>query len=407
MVPGALGEWPVVTSLHLDAQLESILSEDLAAARTREQAAFDKAAGSFAQSLVLYGAGKLGRKVLRGLRENGLDALAFADANASLFGKNIDGVPVLSPEAATQKYGAKAAFVVSVWHPDPQSGVRNIGDGLAAMGARFVTSFAQLFWKYAKTFLPHYFWDLPSNLLAHQAEIRQAYQLFREETSKAQFVSDLELRTHGRFRERVPCMGSQYFPSDLFRVSPQGCFVDCGAYDGDTIREIVSESNGRVPRIVAFEADPANFSRLRDYVAIQPELYERVTLHRAAVARERGTLRFAATAGSDAAVSDGGETVVDCVRLDDVLGAETPTMIKMDIEGSELDALEGAVRLISSHEPLLAVCVYHRPDHLWKIPLWLKNAEPSARLHLRSYSVDGFDSVCYAVPAARALQTEN
>jgi hypothetical protein len=79
-------------------------------------------------------------------------------------------------------------------------------------------------------------------------------------------------------------------------------------------------------------------------------------------------------------------------------------MIKMDIEGSELDALEGAARAISSHAPLLAICLYHCPEHLWALPLWMKRAEPESRLYFRSHALDGFDSVCYAVPRHRAVK---
>jgi FkbM family methyltransferase len=383
-----------------DQQLDSIFSENVEHARKREQAAFDESAGARA-SLVLYGAGNLGRTLLRGLRKNNVDAVAFADANPTLAGQKVEGLPVLLPEDAVRKYGASAAFVVCVWHPDLHSGVQNIMDRLGALGAVHVLPFIYLFWKHADSFLPHYFWDLPSKYLAQQASIRRAYEGFDEEVSRKQFVADLELRTHGFFGHASPRIDKQYFPNDLYRLSPDECFVDCGAYDGDTIKEFAAESKGRFRRIIAFEADPDNFARLSDYVATQPDLRERVIIHQAAVMRTSGTLRFAATAGANAAVSESGATVVNCVGLDEVLPDEAPSMIKMDIEGSELDALNGASRLIASHKPRLAICLYHRPEHLWEIPAWLKNAEPDARLYLRSHALDGFDSVCYAVPPSR------
>jgi FkbM family methyltransferase len=394
-----------MSDLRCDQQLESIFSESYDQARKREQSVFDEAAGGCVGSIVLYGAGNLGRRVLRGLRKNGLDVLAFADASRALHGQKIEAVPVFSPEDAVRKYGRTAAFVVCVWHPDQRSGVQNIADQLTAMGATRTLPFVYLFWKYGDAFLPCYFWDLPSKYLAQEDAIRTAYEAFGEPASKAQFVADLELRISGVFGGRPsPCIGPQYFPNDLFRISPNEYFVDCGGYDGDTIRALVEESKGRFSRIIAFEADPENFSRLGHYLSIHPEFCEQVAIHQTAVSRAGGSLRFAATAGANAAVSSGGETVVNCVALDEILGDESPTMIKMDIEGSELDALEGAVRIIASHKPLLAICVYHRPEHLWEIPLWMKRAEPEAGLYLRSHAVDGFDSVCYAVPPTRSVE---
>src|ERR1019366_3581797 len=228
----------IMSGLRCDEQLDSIFSESVEQARRREQSAFDEIAGACGESLILYGAGNLGRRVLRGLRKNGLDAVAFADANPALRGQTIDGIPVFSPEDAARRYGGSGAFVVCVWHPDLRCGVQEIMDRLAAMGASRVLPFVYLFWKYADSFLPHYFWDLPSKYLAHEAAIRQAYESFDEEASRVPFVADLELRMRGFFGERPsPRTDKQYFPNELFRLSPDECFVDCGAYDGDTIKE--------------------------------------------------------------------------------------------------------------------------------------------------------------------------
>jgi len=61
-------------------------------------------------------------------------------------------------------------------------------------------------------------------------------------------------------------------------------------------------------------------------------------------------------------------TIIQCVALDDTLIGWHPTYIKMDIEGAEYDALLGAERLIRSYKPVLAICVYHRPQDIWEIP---------------------------------------
>jgi len=51
---------------------------------------------------------------------------------------------------------------------------------------------------------------------------------------------------------------------------------------------------------------------------------------------------------------------------------------------------------------VLAVCTYHTQDHLWRIPLTVKQLAPEARFALRPHCVDGFDVVCYAIPPGRA-----
>jgi hypothetical protein len=75
-----------------------------------------------------------------------------------------------------------------------------------------------------------------------------------------------------------------------------------------------------------------------------------------------------------------------------------PTFIKMDIEGSEIDALNGAAGIIRRDKPKLAVCVYHKPSDLWKIPLLVHNLQPKYQFYLRHYSNHLSDTVLYAMP---------
>ena len=72
----------------------------------------------------------------------------------------------------------------------------------------------------------------------------------------------------------------------------------------------------------------------------------------------------------------------------------------MDIEGAEVEALQGSRRAIAEAGAALAVCVYHRPDHLWRIPLLLSHADEtrSYEYYLRVHGFNGFDAVLYALP---------
>ena len=90
--------------------------------------------------------------------------------------------------------------------------------------------------------------------------------------------------------------------------------------------------------------------------------------------------------------------VVNCVALDTALSGAQPTYIKMDIEGAELDALNGARGIIKQYAPVLAICTYHLQDHLWKIPLLIESMNPGYNFFLHPHLVEGWDLVCYAIP---------
>jgi hypothetical protein len=94
---------------------------------------------------------------------------------------------------------------------------------------------------------------------------------------------------------------------------------------------------------------------------------------------------------------------VQCYPLDDLSIAQPVTLIKMDIEGAEYAALLGARNVIARDKPLLAICVYHTQEDIWRIPLLIRSMLPEHRLFLRAYEGDGFQTVVYAVPADRVL----
>ncbi|HJT87183.1 MAG TPA: FkbM family methyltransferase [Bryobacteraceae bacterium] len=392
----------MMASANLEEHLDRLLGEDIAAAQQRERTSFDQAAHPYGGRIVLYGAGGLGQRTLAGLRSNGVEPLAFADRDPESWDGTVRGLPVFSPERAADRFGANSVFVITVWNPAVPGGIDAIRKELAQRGCRRVVPFVWLFWKYAESFLPYYLWDLPSRALETGEAVRQTFTLFGRR-SRAEFLRNLELRLTGNFAcLSRPAADPQYFPERLFRPAPDDCFVDCGAYDGDTLRGWAQWAGGCFRRAVAFEADPRNFSALEDAIAADERLRGRTDALQAAVGPRRSKVRFAASGLGSASVSESGDVEVGCVSLDETVLEQRPTYIKMDIEGAELDALQGASATMRRHNPLLAVCTYHTQDHLWRIPLKLQQLAPEARLALRPHCEDGFDVVCYAIPPHRA-----
>jgi FkbM family methyltransferase len=191
----------------------------------------------------------------------------------------------------------------------------------------------------------------------------------------------------------------------LFTRRDDEVFVDCGAFDGDTIRAMVESRLTGFRSIVALEPDPANFTALRKYVDRLPEeTGQKIALHEAAVAARSGTLCFQASGTASSTASPAGAITVNCVALDELLADASPSFIKMDIEGGEIDALEGSRRTIERSRPVLAISVYHRQDHLWRIPLLLRSMCEEYGYYLRPHDEETWDLVCYAVPSERLVR---
>ncbi len=98
-------------------------------------------------------------------------------------------------------------------------------------------------------------------------------------------------------------------------------------------------------------------------------------------------------------ISADGVITIQCVSLDEVISNFKSTLIKMDIEGAEIDALPGEQKTIQKYVPGLAISVYHLPSHIWEIPLLVKQMMPGAyKYYLRAHGFNDYNIVLYAVP---------
>jgi len=383
------------------------LSEPISSAIQRERSTFDELAAPFEKSLVLFGAGGLGRKTLAGLRQVGIEPLAFADNNPALWGHSVEGLPVFSPPEAAQRFGDQAAFVVTIWRAGGGHLLAHTRQQLQKLNCARVISFASLFWKHAEVFLPYYAIGLPHELLLQAEPIRNAAALWADTASRREYLAQVRWRLRLDFDGLPgPVTHPQYFPDDLFALKPEDVFVDCGAFDGDSLRVVFDRQPAIRGPIFAIEPDPGNLEKLRSYVRQLPETWRNeVHVLPWAVGARRETLRFSATATAAAGFDPKGTLEVQCVPLDEILTQACPTFIKMDIEGAELEALQGARQSIMHGLPILAICVYHQPDHLWRIPRFIHSLSDQYRFFLRPHNEEGWDLVCYAIPVNRLTAT--
>jgi FkbM family methyltransferase len=381
----------------LQDRLEALLSESVASAIGRQQTAFDEIAAPFEQKLVLFGAGGFGQRTLAGLRRVGIEPLAFADNNPSLWGQSVCGVPVLSPADAAGKYGCSAAFVVTIWHGRSTDRMSGRVRQLTELGCKKVALAGLLFWKYPDIFLPCYHLDLPHKVLDSAREARAGFEVWEDDASRSEYLAQIRFRLFLDFNGlaapgATPC----FSPSD------NEVYVDCGAFDGDTILTFLDRRGAAFESIIAFEPDPLNWTKLGRAIAALPDaVRSKIQCFQQAVGNFSGDVRFDVT-GTDLSAAGSGTTTVACIELDNALKDVTPTIIKFDIEGFELEALKGACATIERCHPVLEVSAYHLQSHLWEVPLSIMAQAPEQYSHfLCAHGTEGWDLVCHSIPKGR------
>jgi FkbM family methyltransferase len=376
--------------------LERLLEEDFESVRERETSMVEDLALAEGGPIVLFGAGALGRWTLARLRRAGVEPGAFADNDPNLWGKSVEGLQVMSAVEAAHAFGRDVPFVVTVY-----TGAK-VRAQLRGLGLR-AFPFPVLALRFPDALLPHNCVDRPSKMVGHVAAIREGMALWADEASRREYLAQVRYRL--TFGEDMPPSlppSETYFPEDLVVPSPDEVFVDCGAYDGDSVHEFLRRRGDRFAKIIALEPDPQNIARLHASLSHAPEsLRRRIRAIPVAAGARRGMAQFDATGTVGSSVGSAGSIDVEVAPLDEALSGTAPTYLKMDIEGAEPDAIAGAHQLLARDEPVLAVCLYHRQEDLWQIPLQIRAINSRYHLFLRRYSDDCWEQVCYAIPRSR------
>ena len=390
--PEALGD-------SLEQALADLGSEE--SLRRFESSIFTSIAGR-SSKVVIFGCGYLGRLTLSGARGAGLEVAAFADNNQATWGQLLDGIPILAPAAAVSEHNRDAFFVVAIYNgTSPRTQLQDLG-------CQRIVPYPIFFWQFA-TYMPgEYRLSLPHQILARVEEIRAGHARLGDSQSRKEFAAQIAWRCsldYSRLPPPEPA-SEMYFPRDIVRLTDNEVLVDCGAFDGDSIRAFLGRTSRSFRQIYAFEPDATNRRALERYLSSLPDCErDRIAVLPFGVSDHNGMVYFDAsgTAGSRVTMDQSTDSI-ECRRLDDALDASQVTIIKMDIEGAEPAALRGATATIRAGRPILAVCAYHKCEHLWTLPTIISAALPEYQISLRRYAEECWETVYYAVPPERVVQ---
>lgn len=197
--------------------------------------------------------------------------------------------------------------------------------------------------------------------------------------------------------------GRQYFDLSMLKPDSSGeRFADLGACDGMSSVEFLRWCGGN-GYCYCFEPDRKNIDVLKRNMQQKGLNADKdFSLIEKGVWSESTELLFNESGSADSHfVSEMDDSAdihrVQVVALDDELKDKKVTFVKMDIEGAELEALRGAESIIRKQRPKLAICVYHKPEDIWTIPMYILSLRNDYRLFLRHYSFGGTETVLYAI----------
>lgn len=192
----------------------------------------------------------------------------------------------------------------------------------------------------------------------------------------------------------VEHMYPDYYDLDILSCNEEDVMVDLGAYIGDSVMDYVN-TFGVYKKIYAYEITPDTFHILQSNVGGLRD----IELRKKGVSARSGVMYMKGNGGEGNQIADSGDVEVEVVSLDEDI-TEPVSVIKMDIEGAEKDALLGAARHIKEERPSLLISAYHLPGDIFDIPVLINKIREDYKFYLRFNGKDCLwpcDYVLYAV----------
>ena len=341
------------------------------------------------ENVIIFGAGESGKAALALLRTQGVNVLFICDNDMSRQGCHLEGIEIVPP-GIMAAYREVTVVIASDWAMDIALQLKELGV------SRYVyLGYAEDADRWGKLFNKQII-DRSGN------EIDQLSKLLFDVESKEILTAVVKFRRTANPLDLATSEYQQYFHPE---VSPAhgDTIIDGGAWEGDTAVSFCNALQAHC-KVYSFEPSEDTFSILSAEVARQ-NLLGCVLPVKAGLWSSSGKLHFREDVlySSQFTIDPAGTASIEVVSLDDYCSRNriVPDCIKMDIEGSEEEAIKGCQDIIKKHGPKLMISVYHRPEDLWRIPFLIHSIKPDYRFFLGHHTQKFTETILYCVDPNR------
>lgn len=374
----------------------------------------------FINKIVLYGAGSAGIAFLYYLRDIGVFPKFFVDGDNRKHGTFVEGLEVISIETIKERVSKDALVIVTI-NTDGKKYCKSFDEALRVGGhigvhktlkdAGYNNVIDYTWFRRCHQLFTQDKYNLPSCsdvelMLENKGKIQKTFECLADEKSQETFYKIVKFRMLDDSIE-VPTLkqDNQYFEYDIYNKIDNEVFVDCGAFNGITLNTFLKNNESKFDSYYAIEPDVANYNKLLSYIdTLDAETAKKIMVcNKSSYDNKTSSINLYELNGPGTFASEIGKYISKTVSVDSLLQGKRASMIKMNIEGSELKALEGAKQTIAKYKPVLAVAGYHKTWHLWEIPELILKYNPEYQIILRSY-MNHISFVYYAISHSRFIK---
>lgn len=241
-----------------------------------------------------------------------------------------------------------------------------------------------------------YYRNWAEDLAQNREKYVELWDLFKDDASRKVYEGIIRFKLYFDCEVLLANVdeSGEYFPEGVIRLTEDEVFVDGGAWTGDTVRAFKKKVNNRFKKIYAFEPSSVPLPEL----IIENEQDGRVVIVNKGMNSETTVFKFEDLGSTASRFSSVGTIELPVTTIDEVVGGDPVSFIKMNIEGAEVSALLGAKYTIQNNTPKLAICVYHNPRDIWEIPQIIRAISNSYEFYLRHHDGGIIQLILYATP---------
>ena len=346
-------------------------------------------------SYYVFGAGSIAKMCKKILEKNNKKIVNFLTSKRAL--TEIKNILVINLSENDLWFDRSIPVIIGVFNREENANMSHIVEYLKRLKFETIISFYDFFDQFSRE-IGNLYWLTNKT---YYSENLSNYQLVRDLFTEPKSLDIFDRLT--KFQQSfdytllpLPELTNQYFPNDINVWDGQNAFLDIGSYDGQTIIDAY-QKYGKLDMAIAYEPDPLNIVLINKKIKhINPS--HQFFLIPCGVWSKNEILKFSSGGGESSSVKNEGDISIQALTLDDTLFGVIPGYIKMDIEGAEIEALEGAEETIKQYSPSLAISLYHCPNHIFEIPLFIKSWGLDYNYFIRSHGNNLLETVLYCTP---------
>jgi len=338
-------------------------------------------------SAYIWPAGEIGREFYNRINESGYTNIKLVDLNAHF---NLDYV--IHPNEISNCNDSVVVIASLKQSNSIYFTAKEMGFKYIVMYYDIVDIIIQELQVFPDDFHIQLFIDRKQHLLKNKKSYIDMYNSLCDDLSKTRFIEDMMFRLTNDIIYTFPKDDDQqYFNSLIKEISNDTVIVDGGGYTGDTLEKFLIYSNNKYKNYYLFEPDN---NLLEQAKTVSND--ERIHYICKGLSKDKGETRYISTGGLGGAINERGDTSIYLTSIDKEISGKV-TLIKMDIEGAELDALKGAKGTIKKYKPELAICIYHKANDYIDIFEFIRNINNEYKFFIRHHSNYYGESVLYAI----------